>query len=312
MKRIEVAAGVLERGDGGVLVAERPAGKILAGRLEFPGGKLRAGESPAAGLARELAEELGIAEPRAQPLIRFSHDYSQFHARVHLFRVRRWRGEPQAREGQRLLWARPGELRDLPLLPANRPALAALELPAALVVTPEPSADDLAGFLRRFGEALAREGVGGAILRLRDPALADALAPELAALAHGKILLLNVAAVSGPPPGFAGLHLPAAVLAGLDARPAVSGWIGASVHDEGEAGRARELGLDYVIVGSVRETPSHPGVKPLGWDGFEKIASAAGVPAYAIGGMRFADLPAVRARWGQGIAAVRALWNRKA
>lgn len=306
---IEVAAGVLRRDDGKILVAERPAGKVLAGRLEFPGGKLKAGETPQAALARELAEELGITEPQARPLIRFEHAYPDFRARVHLFSVAAWRGEPRGREGQRLLWAATRELRELPLLPANRPALAALELPATLMVAPVPSPGAAAGFVRRFERALANDRVGGAILRLRDPVRLEGLAPALAdaARAGGKILLLNAGLVV-PPAGFSGLHLTAAVLARLDARPAAAGWIGASVHSVEEAVRARDLGLDYVIAGSVRETPTHPGIEPLGWNGFEKIAAVAGIPAYAIGGMTSADLPAVRARWGQGIAAIRAFF----
>ncbi len=308
LKTIEVAAGVLRRGDGKVLVAERSAEKILSGQLEFPGGKLQAGETPEAALTRELQEELGIIEAQAMPLIRFEHAYPGFRARVHLYSVVSWRGEPQGREGQRLLWASTQELRDLPLLSANRPALAALELPATLAIVSEPPQADPEGFRRRFERTLANDRVGGAILRLRNSSLPGALASVLAsaALAHGKILLLNTGMVMEPPPGFSGLHIPAVVLAGLDRRPAVAGWIGASVHNIEEAARARRLGLDYVIAGSVRETPSHPGIDPLGWNGFEKIAAAAGIPTYAIGGMTPADLAQVQAHWGQGIAAIRA------
>ena len=49
-----------------MLIAQRPAGKALAGRWEFPGGKLHADEDPYAGLVRELREELGV-EVQAQP-----------------------------------------------------------------------------------------------------------------------------------------------------------------------------------------------------------------------------------------------------
>ena len=55
-----VAAVALVDADGRVLLAERPAGKSMAGLWEFPGGKVNAGETPEAALIRELAEELGI------------------------------------------------------------------------------------------------------------------------------------------------------------------------------------------------------------------------------------------------------------
>lgn len=60
MKIILVSAVALIDTDGRVLLAQRPAGKSLAGLWEFPGGKVERGESPEAALIRELQEELGI------------------------------------------------------------------------------------------------------------------------------------------------------------------------------------------------------------------------------------------------------------
>lgn len=54
-----VAAAVLVEG-GRVLLTQRKAGAHLAGKWEFPGGKVEPGEDPRAALRRELAEELGI------------------------------------------------------------------------------------------------------------------------------------------------------------------------------------------------------------------------------------------------------------
>lgn len=72
---VHVAAGVLCDAAGRVLLAERPAGKHLAGSWEFPGGKVEAGESPFAGLKRELHEELGVVVEAAHPLVRLTHSY---------------------------------------------------------------------------------------------------------------------------------------------------------------------------------------------------------------------------------------------
>lgn len=307
---LDVAAGVLTRDDGRILLTERPTGRQFAGYLEFPGGKLEAGEAPRHGLRREFAEELGLAVLDAAPLIRFRHVYPEFSVCLHVFRVSAWWGEPQGREGQRLRWAHASELKRLKLLPADRPIVTALELPAVLLVTPEPDPARLGAFVEALERAFEHRATGGAIVRIRDPATAQAVTPNLSELAGriGRPILLHAAGVTVPPPVFAGLHFPATRLRVLDARPAVHGWVGASVHGVEEAARARELALDYVIVGSVRNTPTHPHRAPLGWEGFARIAAAAGLPAYAIGGMGPADLSVARNLWGQGIAATRALW----
>lgn len=118
---------------GRVLIAERPPGKHLAGRWEFPGGKLEPGEERRAGLARELREELGIVitgTPR--PLIRLEHSYPDKHVHLDIFVVRRYRGEAHGREGQALRWVSLDELQSVELLPADGPIVAALQLPDRL------------------------------------------------------------------------------------------------------------------------------------------------------------------------------------
>lgn len=315
MNTDDVVAGVLQCDDGRYLLAERPAGKRLGGYLEFPGGKQEPGESPRAALVREFEEEIGVRVEQAEPLIRFEHRYPDRHVRVRMYRITGWHGTPRGREGQRLIFALSDELPVLPLLPANGPILAALALPATLLVTPLLDGHEEATFAERFESALSAEvAPGGAIVRTRSAALPSRLAARLVAAAERVRcpLLFNAGRPCETPHGFDGVHLPAAVLSGLDARPAAEGRIGASVHTVEEAAHARAIGLDYVVAGSVRETPSHPGVAPLGWSGFEKIAAAAGRPAYAVGGMTPADLPKVRAHWGQGIAAIRAFWPETA
>jgi len=129
--RIDVAVGILLAEDGRFLLASRPAGKPLAGFWEFPGGKLEPGETPADAVARELAEELGIAvEPAAgcRPLPPVEHDYPEMAVRLHPCLVTVWRGTPTPREGQELRW-QAGTAVDIgvgPLLPATLPILGML------------------------------------------------------------------------------------------------------------------------------------------------------------------------------------------
>ena len=69
--RIHVVAGALYDERGRVLITQRPPGKVLAGRWEFPGGKLHDGEDAYDGLVRELREELGVEVRAAEPLMRY-------------------------------------------------------------------------------------------------------------------------------------------------------------------------------------------------------------------------------------------------
>jgi 8-oxo-dGTP diphosphatase len=123
-----VAACALVDPDGRVLIAQRPAGKTMAGLWEFPGGKVEAGERPEDTLIRELEEELGIVvdEQCLAPLTFASHSYPEFHVLMPLYICRRWNGTVAPREGQRLVWARPRELRNYPMPPADEPLISHL------------------------------------------------------------------------------------------------------------------------------------------------------------------------------------------
>jgi 8-oxo-dGTP diphosphatase len=128
VKLVLVAACALIDPDGRVLIAERPAGRPMAGLWEFPGGKVEAGERPEETLIRELQEELGIVVNGAclAPLTFASHAYADFHLLMPLFVCRRWEGIVRAREGQRLAWVQPNRLRDYPMPPADVPLISHL------------------------------------------------------------------------------------------------------------------------------------------------------------------------------------------
>ncbi len=126
MKTVLVVAAALVDSDGRVLIAQRPEGKSLAGQWEFPGGKVEEGETPEIALIRELEEELGIVVKQAclAPFVFASHTYETFHLLMPLYLIRRWEGEPEAREHSALKWVRPNAMRDYPMPPADLPLVA--------------------------------------------------------------------------------------------------------------------------------------------------------------------------------------------
>ena len=128
MKLLLVAACALIDTDHRVLLAERPAGKPMAGLWEFPGGKIHDGERPEQTLIRELKEELAIVvqEDCLAPLTFASHAYPDFHLLMPLYVCRRWEGVVTPLEGQRLSWVRANKLRDYAMPPADEPLVSHL------------------------------------------------------------------------------------------------------------------------------------------------------------------------------------------
>ena len=119
-----VVAAALVNDRGEVLLAKRPEGKRLAGKWEFPGGKVEAHESPEAALARELHEELGIvvAPKDFEPFWFLSHDYGAqfgFHLLMPVYLCRKWQGEPKALEHAALAWTLPKNMQQLPMIEAD-------------------------------------------------------------------------------------------------------------------------------------------------------------------------------------------------
>ncbi len=123
-----VAAVALVDADGRVLLARRPEGKPLAGLWEFPGGKVKPGETPEAALIRELKEELDIdvTESCLAPFTFASHAYEKFHLMMPLYLCRRWEGNLRAVEGQALAWVRPQKFGAYAMPPADKPLVAML------------------------------------------------------------------------------------------------------------------------------------------------------------------------------------------
>jgi 8-oxo-dGTP diphosphatase len=111
---------------GRVLIAQRPAGRHLAGGWEFPGGKLNPGEARIEGLARELHEELGIMMIAAHPFMQLRHQYPDRGILLDVWLVTAYEGTPCALDGQILRWCAGDELAQADLLPADQPVVAAL------------------------------------------------------------------------------------------------------------------------------------------------------------------------------------------
>jgi len=125
--RLRVVAAALFDSQGRVLIAERPAGKHMAGWWEFPGGKVVDGETDEQALVRELREELGVEARPGTEIMTLTHEYPDRIVDLVLWRVSAT-GEPRGLDGQNLKWVDCDSLGAQQLLPADQPFIAALQL----------------------------------------------------------------------------------------------------------------------------------------------------------------------------------------
>lgn len=118
--QIEVAAGLIRDERGRYLVTQRRKGSHLPGLWEFPGGKLEAGEAPAAALKRELTEELSASFAVGELVDTVRWEYPDRVVVLHFFDCRLESGQIVPTESQAMTWVRPDELADYDFPPADQ------------------------------------------------------------------------------------------------------------------------------------------------------------------------------------------------
>lgn len=306
---VDAAVAVLIKPDGQVLLGQRPQGKPWAGWWEFPGGKIEEGESALHALQRELDEELGTQATEVYPWLMRSFDYPEKTVRLHFFMVRGWTEEPHGREGQQLSWQNPAALTVGPMLPANEPILAALMLPPVYAITNLAESGE-EQFLSQLEGALKR---GLRLIQIREKQLArDALyrfAEKVIKLAqpYQARVLLNGNVGLARELGADGVHLTSTQLMALHAKPEEL-LCAASCHNEAELMQAQKRNLDFVVLGPVLPTQSHPGMETMGWERFAQLALNLPLPVYALGGLQPQDLNRAWQAGAHGIAMQRGVW----
>ena len=117
---VAVAAGLIRDAAGRYLITRRRRGSHLAGLWEFPGGKVEAGETPAACLRRELTEELTATFTVGDLVETVRWEYPDRTVVLHFFDCRHESGDIVPREEQAMAWVEPERLAALDFPPADR------------------------------------------------------------------------------------------------------------------------------------------------------------------------------------------------
>lgn len=315
---IKVVVGViLNTQTGEILLGQRPKGKPWEDWWEFPGGKIENGETQKQALVRELKEELDIDVHSCTPWVTFTYEYPKTVVNLAFWRVTGWVGTPKSQEEQQLAWTTPANAANLgELLPASLPPLRWLTLPEQYAVSGLGAADNSENWLAGLQQQLDQ---GIRLVQLREPAWPEGpAAASLKTIFERAIALCHAAGArvlinSVHPKAWwklaDGVQLRAqdAMLADARPLPREHYLVGVSAHNLADALYAQVLGADFVVLGHVLDTPSHPDQPALGWAQFADIAQEAGLPVYAIGGQSQATLGTAHEHGAHGIAAIRGL-----
>lgn len=311
---VHVAVAVIRNDDGKIFITRRPDHVHQGGLWEFPGGKVENDESVQDALRREIQEEVGIQIQHALPLITIPFRYPDKHVLLDVWEVLSYSGVPHGKEGQASNWVDVSDLQSISFPPANHSIVRALQLPASILVTPEPD-DNFDLFLESLTLSIDNTQHW---IQLRARNLSTQRYYDLAREASEVCrkldarLMLGSDADSVQMLDAAGLHLTARQLMNISERPVSSDkWLSASCHSQPEIEKANAVGVDFIYLGSVKKTASHEGGEVLGWKKFSELVSSATMPVYAIGGMTKDDVDQCRLYGGQGIAAISSLWKSK-
>ena len=307
---INVSVAVLINADYQVLLAQRPPLKPWEGWWEFPGGKIEKDETPVDAMYREIYEEIGVKVTQFTKWVTRKYSYGGNDVTLHFFKVHKWEGEITSREKQKLVWTYLQKPNVAPILSANQFIQKGFDLPKYYAIT-NLSEISKKVFLNRLQKKINN---GLEMVQVREKNISfnefKIFSKEVIKICKPK----NVKVIINSDANLAceikadGVHLTSKELLSIKIKPK-NLIVSASCHSHEEINIAEKLNLNFIVLSAVKKTLSHPDMRPIGWDKFQKMVNKVNIPIYALGGLGTKDYEVALDNGAIGIGSQRSIWQ---
>ena len=307
---VHVSVAVLINADHQVLLGQRPPLKSWEGWWEFPGGKIEKGETSVDALYREIYEEIGVKIIQFKKWVTRRYSYGGNDITLHFFKVYKWEGEVTSKENQKLVWTYLQKPNVSPILPANLFVQKAFDLPKYYAITNLSETSKII-FFNQLKNKISN---GLKMIQVREKNISfdefKIFSKEVIKICKpkGVKVIINSDVNLAYEIKADGVHLTSKDLVSMKTKPK-NLIVSASCHNPKEIDIAEKLNINFLVLSAVRKTLSHPDMKPIGWDKFQKIVNKVNIPIYALGGLGVNDYQVALENGAIGIASQRSIWQ---
>ena len=307
---VNVSVAVLINNNRQVLLGQRPHPKSWEGWWEFPGGKIEKGETSVDALYREIDEEIGVKITQFKKWVIRKYSHGGNDITLHFFKVYGWEGEVTSKENQKLVWTHLQNPNVSPILPANLFIQKAFDLPKYYAIT------NLSETSKKvfFNQLQNRISNGLKMIQVREKNISfdkfKIFSNEVIKICKpkGVKVIINSDVNLAYEIKADGVHLRSKDLISIKKIPK-NLIVSASCHTQEEIYIAEKLNINFLVLSAIKKTLSHPDIKPIGWDEFEKIVNRVNTPIYALGGLGVNDYSVALENGAIGIASQRSIWQ---
>ena len=307
---VNVSVAVLINNNRQVLLGQRLHPKSWEGWWEFPGGKIEKGETSVDALYREIDEEIGVKITQFKKWVIRKYSHGGNDITLHFFKVYGWEGEVTSKENQKLVWTHLQNPNVSPILPANLFIQKAFDLPKYYAIT------NLSETSKKvfFNQLQNRISNGLKMIQVREKNISfdefKIFSNEVIKICKpkGVKVIINSDVNLAYEIKADGVHLRSKDLISIKKIPK-NLIVSASCHTQEEIYIAEKLNINFLVLSAIKKTLSHPDIKPIGWDEFEKIVNRVNTPIYALGGLGVNDYSVALENGAIGIASQRSIWQ---